>query len=240
MDRSQYNFFTMYSSESSASRPLTLTASVEAQVYLLFALAMGLTVLGVWAGMQMASVLLSTGMHILFLVMELGIIFTSGLWMRSTPLNYVLFGLFPLLSGITVTPYLMYVLVGYANGGAILINALASTLFMGLAAAVFARTTTWNLSVMGRGLFFALLGLIFLGVLQIFIPALRSTQMELMLSGAGVVVFALFTAYDLQKIQAMGRMGASPFLLALSLYLDIFNLFLSIVRFMLALSGDRR
>ena len=68
MDRSQYNFFTMYSSESSASRPLTLTASVEAQVYLLFALAMGLTVLGVWAGMQKASVLLSTGMHILFLL----------------------------------------------------------------------------------------------------------------------------------------------------------------------------
>lgn len=230
----------MFSSESSTSRPLTLTASVEAQVYLLFALAMGLTVLGVWAGMSMAPVLLSTGMHVLFLMMELGIIFTSGLWMRKAPLNYLLFGLFPLLSGMTVTPYLMYVLVGYANGGAILTNALASTLFMALAAAVFARTTTWNLSVMGRGLFFALLGLVFLGVLQIFIPALRSTQMELMLSGVGVVTFALFTAYDLQKIQAMGQMGASPFLLALSLYLDIFNLFLSIVRFMLAMSGDRR
>lgn len=225
---------------SSPSRPLALSASVEAQVYLLFAFAMGLTVLGVWAGMQMAFVLLSTGMHTLFLMMELGIIFTSGLWMRRTPLNYLLFGLFPLLSGITITPYLMYVLVGYANGGAILTNALASTLFMSLAAAVFARTTLWNLSVMGRGLFFALLGLVSLGILQIFIPALRSTQMELLLSGAGVVVFALFTAYDLQKIQAMGRMGASPFLLALSLYLDIFNLFLSILRFMLAMSGKRR
>lgn len=230
----------MFSSESSASRPLTLTASVEAQVYLLFALAMGLTVVGVWAGMSAAPVLLSTGMHFFFLMMELGIIFTSALWMQKAPLNYFLFGLFPLLSGITVTPYLIYILVGYANGGAILTNALASTLFMALAAAVFARTTTWNLSVMGRGLFFALLGLVFLGVLQIFIPALRSTQMELMLSGAGVVTFALFTAYDLQKIQAMGRMGASPFLLAMSLYLDIFNLFLSIVRFMLAMSGDRR
>src|SRR3989338_5184844 len=100
----------MYSSESSASRPLTLAASIEAQVYLLFALAMGLTVFGVWMGMQMATVFLSSGIHILFLVMELGIIFTSGLWMRATPLNYLLFSLFPLLSGITVTPYLMYVL----------------------------------------------------------------------------------------------------------------------------------
>ena len=230
----------MFSSDSSASRPLQIAASIEAQVYLLFALAMGLTGLGVLAGMQMASVLLSTGMHIVFLMMELGIIFTSRLWMRLTPLNYLLFGLFPLFSGITVTPYLMYVLAGYANGGVILSNALASTLFMGLAAAVFARTTTWNLSVMGRALFFALLGLVFLGVLQIFIPAMRSTQMELILSGVGVVVFALFTAHDLQRIQAMGRMGASPFLLALSLYLDIFNLFLSIVRFMLAMSGNRR
>lgn len=217
-----------------------LAASTEAQVYTLFAFAMGLTVLGVFIGMELAAALLSTGMHFFLLIAELAIIFTSAWWMEKSPLNLLLFGLFPLLSGITFTPYLLYVLAGYANGGAILVNALLSTMFMAGSAAVFARTTTWNLAGMSRGLFFALLGLLFFALLQIFVPGLRSTEVELLFSGAGVVLFALFTAYDLQRVQALGRVGANPFVLALSLYLDIFNLFLMVVRFMLALSGQRR
>lgn len=222
------------------SRPVVLSSSTEAQVYGLFALAMGLTVLGVYGGMQLFELLFGSGLLWLLVIAEFAIILTSGLWMERTPLNYVLFGAFPFLSGLTVTPFIVYVLTGYANGGSILVNALLSTMFMGLAACVFARTTTWDLGVMGRGLFFALLGLVGFALLQIFIPALRTSSIELMFSGVGVVIFALFTAYDVQRIQLLGSRGMNPFLLALSLYLDIFNLFLYIVRFMLALSGDRR
>jgi FtsH-binding integral membrane protein len=222
------------------SQPIGISQSTEAQVYGLFAVAMGLTVLGVVIGMQFAVALMSTGLHFFFLFAQLGLIFTAGMWMNKSPLNYLLFGLFPVLSGFTITPYILYVLASYANGGSILLNALSATGFMAASAAVFARTTKWNLGVMGRGLFFALIGLILLGLLQFFVPSLRTTQFELMLSGGGVVIFALFTAYDLQRIQKMGRMGANPMMLALSLYLDIFNLFLYILRFMLAISGSRR
>jgi len=222
------------------SRPLTLSQSIESQVYGLFALAIGMTVLGVFFGLQYATVLMGTGLHLFFLIAELGLIFTSRLWMDKSPLNYVLFCLFPLLSGFTVTPYILYVLTGYANGGSILLNALSATGFMAAAAAVFARTTSWNLGAMGKALFFALIGLIVVGLLQFFVPSLRTTQFELVLSGIGVIVFSLFTAYDLQRIAKLGRMGAHPMLLALSLYLDIFNLFLYLLRFMVALSGNRR
>lgn len=222
------------------SQPIALRPSTEAQTYGLFAVAMGLTVVGVIAGMSIASFLLGSGIHFVFLFAELGIIFSARWWIERSPLNYVLFGLFPLLSGLTITPYILMILTGYANGASILLNALASTTFMAAAAAVFARTTSWDLSVMGRVLFFSLLGLIAFGLLQLFVPALRGTQMELMISGAGILIFAGFTAYDLQRIQSMGRAGANPFMLALSLYLDIFNLFLMILRFMLALSGNRR
>lgn len=222
------------------SRPLALSASTESSVYGLFAIAMALTVFGVYLGMAYASVLLTNGMHVVFLILELAIIFTSRLWMDKSPLNVVLFGAFPVLSGITVTSYLLLILASYANGPAILFNALAATAFMSLAAAVFARTTSWNLGVFGRGLFFAVLGLIALGILQLFVPAFRTPGMELFISGAGVAVFAFFTAFDLQRIQEQARVGANPFLLALSLYLDIFNLFLYILRFMTALSGERR
>lgn len=230
----------MPSYSSVQSSPIVLDSSTEAQVYGLFALAMGLTVVGVFVGMMFAPVILTSGWHFLFLIVELAIIFSARWWMEKSPLNYLLFALFPLLTGITIAPFLVIVSTQYANGNAIIVNALASTGFMAAAAAVFAKTTSWNLGVMGRGLFFALLGLLVLGILQLFFPSLRTSQFELLLSGAGVVIFALFTAFDVQRITVLSRQGTNAFLLALSLYLDIFNLFLYVLRFMLALSGNRR
>ncbi|MBI1813216.1 Bax inhibitor-1 family protein [Candidatus Peregrinibacteria bacterium] len=222
------------------SRPIVLSPSVEAQVYGLFALAMGLSVAGVLIGIQFANQLLTTGMAFLFVIVEFAIILTSRWWMERSPLNYLLFGVFPLLSGITVTPYILYVLIGYANGASILINALVATTFMAAASAVLARTLQWNLAGMGRSLMIGVIGLIALGVLQIIFPGLRTGPAELIVSGLGIVIFALFLAFDIQRIQQMARVGANPFLMALSLYLDIFNLFLYVLRFMLALSGNRR
>lgn len=223
----------------SRTQPLALSASSQAQVYGLFTLAMALTLLGVFLGMTFAQYVLSTGLHMVLAVVELVLIFTAGWWSQRSPLNYALFAAFPLLSGITLTPYILLLLAGYANGPAILFNAVAATVFMSLAAVVLARIAP-GLASWGRALFFAVLGLLFLSVLQIFVPALRTEGIELLISGAGIVVFGLFTAFDLQRIERMGAVGANPFLLALSLYLDIYNLFIFILRFMTALSGERR
>lgn len=222
------------------SRPVVLDSSSEAKVYGLFALALALTVVGVFLGIAYAQVLIGSGVQIFFLIAELILIFTSRMWMRSSPLNIILFAVFPLLSGLTIAPYILYVLAGYVNGGSILLNALFSTIFMAAGTAVFALTTRADLSGMGRVLFMGLIGLIVIALLQLFVPSLRTGGMEIVISGIGVVLFAAYTAYDVQRLQAMSRLGANPFLLALSLYLDIFNLFLYILRFMLALSGDRR
>jgi FtsH-binding integral membrane protein len=230
----------MPQSSSSIGRPLALLPSVEAQVYGLFALAMGLTVAGVAIGMRFAPQMLSSGWMLGLVIVEFAILLTAQWWRTQTPLNYLLFALFPLISGLTITPYLMLVLTGYANGAAILLNALATTTLLSLAAAVLARGTGWDLSGLGRGLLFAVLGLVIFAILQLFIPAFQTGPFELLLSGAGVVIFALFTAYDLQRISVLASRGGDAFLLALSLYLDIFNLFLYVLRFMTALSGERR
>ena len=221
------------------SPAISLAKSTESQVYGLFAIAMGLTVGGVIIGTQFVETLLSTGVYIVLAIAQLALIFTSRWWVEKEPLNYLLFGLFPLFSGFTITPLILMVLTGYANGSTILLNALSATAFMTAAAAIFARTTSWNLGVISRALFIGLIGLIVLGLLQMFIPALRTTQMELIISGAGIVIFAGFTAYDLQRISQLASKGYNPIMLALSLYLDIFNLFIYILRFMLQFS-DRR
>lgn len=223
----------------SRSNPIVLSASTQSQVYGLFTLAMALTFLGVFFGMNFAQYLLSTGLHVMFAIAELAIIFTATWWSRKEPLNYILFALFPVFSGITITPYILMVLAGYANGSQILFNAVGATVFMSLSAVVLARIAP-NLAAFGKALFFAVIGLLVMSLLQIFVPALQTQGMELLISGAGIVIFALFTAFDLQRIERLGAVGASPFLLALSLYLDIFNLFIYILRFMTALSGERR
>ncbi len=222
----------------SAPAPITISTSVEGRVYSLFALAMGVTALGVYVGMQFAAVLFP--FRFILLIAQLAIVFTSQWWAQRSPLNMILFVAFPLSTGITVAPYLLHVTTAYSNGFAIVLNALAATTCMAAAAAVFARTTRWNLDALSRPLVLALLGLLGLMVLQVFIPGLRTQFMELLISGAGVVLFAVYTSVSIQRIQNLSRFGASPFLLALSLYLDIYNLFLFVLRFMLTLSGQRR
>ncbi len=222
------------------SSPIILSSSTLGRVYALFALALALTAAGVYLGLLFAPVLLHSGVLIVMLIASLALIFTAQWWMEKSPLNVILFGVFPLLMGITFTPYLLMILATYVNAGAILLNALAATACTAGAAAVFGMTTKWDLSFISRVLFFALIGLLVIGLLQIFIPALRTGGMEILYTGGGVVLFSLFTAYDVQKIQRLAATGASPFLLALTLYLDIYNLFLFILRFLLAIGGGQR
>ncbi len=217
-----------------------MSSSTESQVYGLLAIAMALSVIGIYAGIVFAPVLLLSGLQIFFLIAELGLIFTASFWVGRSPLNYLLFGLFPLLSGLTFAPYALWLLAGYVDGGAILLNATVSTVFMTLAAAVFSRMSGVNTASWLRPLFLALIGFIVLGLLQLFVPALQTRIFELYFSGAGIVLFALFLTFDLQRVSQMSRTGANPFMLALQLYLDIFNLFLMVLRFMTALSGERR
>ena len=94
---------------SAPSSPIALNKSTEAQIYSLFALALALTCSGIILGMQFSAELMSSGVHFFFLIAELGLIFTARLWMDKSPLNYILFGLFPILSGLTITPYILYV-----------------------------------------------------------------------------------------------------------------------------------
>ena len=72
---------------------------------------------------------------------------------------------------------------------------------------------------------------------------LRSTTMDLVVSGIGVLLFAGLTAYDTQRLkslyfneQASVSGGKIIVMGALTLYLDFINLFLFLLRFM----GDRR
>jgi FtsH-binding integral membrane protein len=201
---------------------------------------MVLTLVGIGAGVTFAQPIIDSGWAFLLLIFQFALVLTARMWSRTTPLNYIMFGLFPLISGLTITPFLISVLTGYANGATILLNAAVATVLLSAAAAVLARMGIDSLGSVGGMLFNAVIGLVILGILQLIFPSLRGGPFEVIVSGAGILIFTFFLAYDLRRIGQMHAAGESPILLALSLYLDAFNLFLSVVRFMVAIGGRRR
>ncbi len=103
--------------------------------------------------------------------------------------------------------------------------------------AVYGYVTKADLTSVGSISIMMLWGLIITGLINIFF---RSPMVDLILSGVGVIVFTLLTAYDSQKLKRIGQqmeadqetMAKVALLGALTLYLDFINLFLYLLRFM--------
>jgi hypothetical protein len=108
------------------------------------------------------------------------------------------------------------------------------------ALSLFAYTTRRDLSGFGSFLFMGLIGVVIASVVNIF---LRSSGLDWMISFIGIGVFAGLTAYDTQRIKGMHdpnddatTAGRKAVMGALSLYLNLINLFM----LMLRLAGSRR
>lgn len=170
-------------------------------------------------------------MWILF-ALELGLVFTSRLWAEKRPLNYVLFMTFAFITGVTIVPLLALFLVEF--GAEIIIKALLATTFMFAGTAIFGWTTKKNLSGLGGFLWISLIGMIIISVIGIFVP--WGNTFEMIFAGFGVILFSAYTMYDIQRLKRFP--GMSPMEAALGLYLDIFNLFIFILRLMGAASRD--
>jgi FtsH-binding integral membrane protein len=113
----------------------------------------------------------------------------------------------------------------------------ASAMFGG--AALYGVATKRSLAGLGGTLSMALFGLLAAIVVNVF---LGSSTIGFVISIAGVVLFTVLTAYDVQQIQSgalLARTGSvekAAVLGALKLYLDFINLFL----FLLRILGGRR
>jgi len=108
------------------------------------------------------------------------------------------------------------------------------------ATSLWAYTTKRDLTGMGSFLMMGVFGLIIASFANIFF---HSTQLQMIISFVGVLLFTALTAYDTQKIKFMYSQSWSEeinqklaIMGALQLYLDFINLFMYLLRFM----GNRR
>lgn len=214
--------------------PYTGDYSFMSKVFMYFGLAILASAAGTYIGLTyLAEYFLANPimMWVLFAI-ELGLIFTARLWAEKRPLNYLLFIAFAFITGVTIVPLLALFLVEFGPG--IIVKALLATTLMFAGTAVFGWVTKKNLSGLSGFLWIGLIGMIVVSIIGIFVP--WGNTFEMLFAGFGVILFSAYTMYDIQRLKHMP--GMSPMEGALQLYLDIFNLFIFILRLMGAVSRD--
>lgn len=166
------------------------------------------------------------------IIAELALVFWVSARIEKLSLTTatLLFILYSVLNGATLAT------IFFAYSPAVIAKTFFVTAGTFGAMAVYGYFTKSDLSSWGRLLIMAVIGLIIAGVVNIF---LKSSMMDLVISGIGVLVFVGLTAYDSQKIKRMLAMQTDmgetaqkiALMGALSLYLDFINLFLYLLRF---------
>ncbi|WFD32018.1 hypothetical protein MSPP1_003060 [Malassezia sp. CBS 17886] len=162
----------------------------------------------------------------LIFIPMLGSFVSLGLvyWKRHAhPANLFMLGLFTAAEALTLG-----CLVTFMDQVAVL-KALALTTFIFLGLTLFTFQTQYDLSSLGTYLYWGLLLLVGTGLLQMFFP--YSHAFELGYSVAGCVVFSGYILYDTYLLQR--QLSSEDWVLAnVSLYLDVVNLFISLLRLM--------
>ena len=159
---------------------------------------------------------------------ELALVFvSSSMAAKNSPAALPVFLVYSLLNGFTLS----FVVAFYTPGT--VLSAFVSSALLFFVMAAIGIFTKKDLSGMGRALMAALVGLIIAMVVNLF---LANSFFDYMISIAMVLVFSGLIAWDNQKIryvyeQSRGQVATGWIIsMALSIYLDFINLFLSILR----------
>jgi modulator of FtsH protease len=156
---------------------------------------------------------------------------------ERSPINLALLYGFATFEGML----LGQILDAYIRGGmgGVVVTAGLTTAAVALAAGAYGYTTKRDLSGMGGILFIGLLGVLVASLVGIFVQA---PLLYIGISAVAAVLFTGFLVFDLNRVATMrGASEGTTILLAVSVYLDIVNLFLSLLRiFGIAAGGSSR
>ncbi|GAB6032222.1 Transmembrane BAX inhibitor motif-containing protein 4 [Chamberlinius hualienensis] len=154
------------------------------------------------------------------LLLTLVLLVGLHVYRRHTPYNYIFLSAFTL-----VEAYSLGIVVTYYDQ-VIVLEAFILTFLITLGLTAYTFQSKKDFSGWGAALFVSLSILFICGIIQVFVG---STFLELVIAGAGSLLFSLFIIFDTQAI--MNHVSPEEYILAaINLYLDIFNLFLHLLR----------
>jgi modulator of FtsH protease len=204
--------------------------------YWLLALSMLPTTVGAWAGMQFNFLALYTASPIMAPLLMFGVMI--GALFGVTALRNSAWGVpalfaFTFIAGLMLAPILTIAL-GFRNGGQLVGLAGGMTAAIFFAMAGLATVTKRDFSFLGKFLFVGLVILIVASLANLFfqVPALSLT-----ISAVAVMLFSLYLLHDVSNIV---RGGETNYITAtLNLFLDVYNIFISLLNILMIFSGQR-
>jgi modulator of FtsH protease len=202
--------------------------------YWLLALSLVPTVLGAWIGVS-TGIVASLGMGvstIVFLVGAFGLMFAIEKYKNSGVGVALLLG-FTFFMGLMLSRLLAAVL-GLANGSSLIMMAFGGTAAVFFSMASLATVIKRDLSNMGKFLFIGAIMLLVAGLINVFV---QSSALMVTVAVLAIGIFSAFMLYDLKRIIDGGETNYVSATLAL--YLDIYNVFQSLLALLGIFGGDR-
>ncbi len=199
------------------------------QTYQLFAASLLAGSAGAFVGLEIAGIIYSYKW--LFIILEFGLLFGLFAAKRKAGLNLILLFAFTFVSGLTVAPMIsMYLARG---AGAIVAQSFILTTVAFGSLSVFAMNTKKDFTTMGKALFITLIVVVVAGLINMFF---NSPMLQLAIASVSSILFSFYILYDTQNI--IRGAYETPIEGAVSLYLDFFNLFLSLLQILGFVGGD--
>lgn len=166
------------------------------------------------------------------LIGGLGCLLVLNFVRERAPLNLILLFAFATFEGLLLGGILEVYLA--AGLGMLVLNAAAATGLVTLIAGGYGYTTKRDLTGLGSVLFIGLLVLIGASIIGLF---LHLAALQIAIAAGGALLFTGFLVFDLNRVARAGQVSqGDTILMAVSVYLDVVNLFL----FLLQLLGIAR
>lgn len=202
--------------------------------YLLLALSLLPTVLGAWLGVASGMTqALSGGLGMLvFMGGAFGFMYAIEKTKHSAAGVGVLLA-FTFFMGLMLSRMIAMVL-GFKNGSELIMTAFAGTAGVFFVMASLASVIKRDLSGMGKWLFVGAMVLMVGGIINVFVG---SSVGMMVLSVAAIGIFSAYMLYDLKQIMDGGETNYISATLAL--YLDLFNIFQSLLALLGIMGGER-
>ena len=202
--------------------------------YWLLALSLVPTVIGAWIGVS-TGVMAKLGIGIstvVFLVGAFGFMFAIEKYKNSSAGVGLLLG-FTFFMGLMLSRLLAAIL-GLSNGSTLIMTAFGGTAAVFMAMASLASVIKRDLTNMGKFLFVGAILLLVAGVINIF---MQSSALMITLSVIAIGLFSAFMLYDLKRVIDGGETNYVSATLAI--YLDIYNVFQSLLALLGIFGGER-
>ena len=202
--------------------------------YWLLALSMLPTVLGAWLGVETGlSKVLSGWMGlIVILVGGFGFIYAIEKTKNSATGVPVLLG-FTFFMGLMLSSLIAAVL-GFKNGSSLVMTAFGGTAGVFFVMASLASVIKRDLSGMGKWLFVGAIVMMVGGIINVFVG---SSVGMMVISMMGIAIFSAYMLYDIKQIIDGGETNYISATLAL--YLDIINVFQSLLALLGIMGGEK-